>query len=87
MDQEPEAPKPKSQPSRIDAAYILKAFTYHAPVGDQAERYSKINAVSAGLAGTIMYNCPESPERTLAIRCLQEARMWANSSIAINEGV
>lgn len=31
---------------------------------------------------TILGHCPESAERTLAVRKLQEARMWANAAIA-----
>jgi hypothetical protein len=30
----------------------------------------------------ILENCPASAERTLAIRDLQRARMWANAAIA-----
>ena len=69
----------------IDLDYIHRAFTYHKPDGDQATRYASINESAAGLARKILIECPESSERTLAIRALQEARMWANASIAINE--
>lgn len=86
QDKEQENPKPRPQPSRMDAAYIERAFTYHAPIGDQGARYSLINSEAANLAKTILVSCPESAERTLAIRALQEARMWANASIAINGG-
>lgn len=39
-------------------------------------------------AATVMYDtilghCPESAERTIAVRKLQEARMWANAAIAL----
>ena len=32
----------------------------------------------------ILGHAPESAERTLAVRKLQEARMWANASIALD---
>jgi hypothetical protein len=32
----------------------------------------------------ILANCPRSAERTLAIRKLQEARMWANAAIVFD---
>ena len=32
----------------------------------------------------ILSTCPRSAERTLAIRKLQEARMWANASIVFD---
>ena len=72
------------RPHRVDAVYVDQAFQYHAPTGDQAQRYQRINEQSRDLATVILIDCPESPERTLAIRALQEARMWANASIAIN---
>lgn len=40
-------------------------------------------------AATVMYDtilghCPQSAERTIAVRKLQEARMWANAAIALD---
>ena len=64
---------------------VETAFTYQRPHGDQPHRYEAINGAAKVMAVSIISNCPESPERTLAIRKLQEARMWANASIAINE--
>ena len=32
----------------------------------------------------ILANCPRSAERTLAIRKLQEARMWANAAVVFD---
>jgi hypothetical protein len=60
-------------------------FSYHKPHGDQPERYERIRAYAKGLATEIFHLCPESPERTLALRKVQEACMFANASIAINE--
>lgn len=60
-------------------------FGYHAPKGDQAARYSHITEQARIFWTTIISSCPPSEERSLALRKLQEARMWANASIAINE--
>lgn len=67
-------------PEQID-----NMFTYHRPEGDQAERYDKITEAARQFAHTINNLCPESAEKTKAIRKVQAARMWANASIAINE--
>lgn len=64
---------------------IENIFTYHAPVGDQTERYQRIRNTAKILASTIQDACPESRERSLAMTNLQQAVMWANASIAINE--
>ena len=65
---------------------ITELFTYHRPVGDQPERYEKINAKAQELALLVNELCPESAEKTKAIRKIQSARMWANASIAIHGG-
>ena len=45
-------------------------------------RYQAINNVARIMYERILGDCPPSAERTLAIRKLQEARMWANAAIA-----
>mgnify|MGYP000108263380 CR=1 FL=1 len=64
---------------------IENIFTYHAPHGDQGERYSYLRLCAKKMAQDILDKCPESDERTLAIRKLQECIMYANAAIAINE--
>lgn len=67
-------------------AYDLEnAFMYHAPQPAQVGRYEQIRAAGAVLAGVIVASSPESAEQTLALRKVQEAVMWGNASIAINE--
>lgn len=60
-------------------------FTYHAPFGDQTKRYEKIRAGARTFAELVNSLGPDSEEKTLAIRKIQEAVFWANASIAINE--
>lgn len=60
-------------------------FTYHEPKGDQVERYEIMRKRGLTLAKGILKACPESAERTLAIRQVEVAIMWANAAIARNE--
>lgn len=60
-------------------------FTYHAPKGDQTERYGKINDAAKNFAKVVLENTPPSADQTDAIRKIREARMTANSAIACNE--
>jgi hypothetical protein len=60
-------------------------FKYHKPFGTQTRRYELIREQAKELAKMILSACPESPERTLALRTVEDAVMWANSSIARNE--
>jgi hypothetical protein len=60
-------------------------FTFHAPKGDQPERYKAIRDKAKSLALLIVELCPDRRERSLALTKLEEAIMWANASIARSE--
>jgi hypothetical protein len=64
---------------------IENTFTYHAPKGNQQERYILIRDMAKKLAEVINVNCPESREKSLALTSVQQTSMWANAAIAINE--
>jgi hypothetical protein len=64
---------------------ILNTFTYHAPKGDQQTRYEEIRECARTLAEVFASHTPDSREKSLAFTNLQQAVMWANASIAINE--
>lgn len=60
-------------------------FTYHAPFGDQAERYAEIRRQALHLAGVLATFCPQSRELSVALTKLDEVVFWANASIARRE--
>jgi len=60
-------------------------FTYHDPKEGQPEKYNELRYEAGLLAVRVLDLCPNSPERTLALRKLEEFVMWANTSIARNE--
>ena len=60
-------------------------FTYHKPFGNQAKRYESIRDAARVFAEYIAETAPDSEEKTLALRKIQEAVFWANASMAINE--
>jgi hypothetical protein len=64
---------------------IKNIFTYHAPFGDQVERYQNIRAEASVFAEIILDEVPESRERSLALTNLEQAFFWANAAIARNE--
>lgn len=64
---------------------ISNSFVYHSPKDNQPERYTTIREFACDLATLICQSCPDSRERSLALTKLEEAVMWANSSIARNE--
>ena len=60
-------------------------YTYHAPKGDQQERYEMLRTMAKKMANTVLNLTPKSREQSLALTKLEEATMWANASIARNE--
>jgi hypothetical protein len=68
-----------------DAEWIEKSFTYHAPKGNQQERYVKIRDEAKEFAKLLTTHCPSSPELTVALRHLGNVVMEANAAIARNE--
>ena len=64
---------------------IDNTFTYHKPFSTQLERYQAIRSKAKELAETFKDNASPSRELSLAFTNLQQAVMWANASIAINE--
>lgn len=60
-------------------------FNFHAPNGDQLQRYQALREKAHEYATLIMQCCPPSRERASAITELTVVNMLANSAIAINE--
>ncbi len=60
-------------------------FVYHAPKGNQSERYIRIRNAGKALALEIAECTPGCADQTDAIRKVREAVMTANAAIACNE--
>lgn len=57
-------------------------FTYHPPTEDLLPRYKAIRDAALEFAKVVHTNAAAGPDKTVAIRCIREAVMWANASIA-----
>ncbi len=64
---------------------LERRFTYHAPKGNQTQRYERIRAFAKDFAYMLDQATPKSREQSLALTHLEEAVFWANASIARNE--
>ena len=80
-----ETDKPHYEITKKQGADLDNQFAYHAPHGDQAERYVKIRLAAKDLAAVILENTPVSADQNAALRKVREAVMTANAAIAINE--
>ncbi len=67
------------------AKEIEKRFTYHPPKPGQAERYERIRDGGRKFAELVVDLCPDSSEREIAIRRIEEAVMWSNAAISRRE--
>jgi Xaa-Pro aminopeptidase len=66
----------------ISDADVANWFTYHSPTEEQVPKYEAIRAAGKALAEAIRVNCPDSADRSAALRKVREACFTANSSIA-----
>lgn len=57
-------------------------FKYHAPSADDLVAYEKLRSAAKSFATAINELCPESADKTAAIRKVREAVMTANASVA-----
>lgn len=58
-------------------------FKHHAVKEGQSERYDAINEATKTFAKVVLETCSDSRERSVALTQIQDARMWANLSIAL----
>ena len=68
---------------KIDADKLHEMFVYHPPTEEARGLHNVINGETEKLASLFNELLPPSPEVTLAIRKLQEARHWANAAVAL----
>lgn len=64
-------------------AEIDNIFSYHAPKGDQPQRYDQIRTAAKAFAHVLIENTPPSADQSAALRKLRECVMTANASIAL----
>ena len=57
-------------------------FTYHSPTPGQIPQYTEIRDAGKAFAAVVFKHCPDSADRTAAIRKIREAVMTANAAIA-----
>ena len=64
---------------------LKNVFSYHAPLAGQNDRYVALRESARLFAELIVGSTPASREQSVALTNVQQAVMWANAAIAINE--
>ena len=63
----------------------LKDVVYwHKPTQTQILQMEHIAAISERMMQTILSLCPDCADRSIALRAVREARMWANAAIVLD---
>jgi hypothetical protein len=62
----------------------VNPFEYRAPEPGQVEAIQKVREACKATYDVILSQVPQSAERTLAIRKLEECSMWANKAIVFD---
>lgn len=66
----------------VSKEYIDEAYRWHQPTIQKEEKYAKVREMGKAYANLIEEICVDGREKTIAHIKLEEARNWANSSIA-----
>ncbi len=57
-------------------------LTNHSPSADQVERIERVRVDAKALSHRIISSCPAGPDRTLALRSIEQGTMMAVAAIA-----
>jgi hypothetical protein len=63
----------------------LATFDHHQPSPDQIQRIMNVRFAAKVFVGVLWAMCPDSADRTVAIRKVHEAMMTANKSIVLED--
>lgn len=69
---------------KLDDDQLLTMFTYQQPDDAKIARHAEICAAAMGFAMALMTWAPDGMDRDKALECIRQARMWANSAIALD---
>lgn len=70
--------------NKITEENLHHAVYWHQPTPEKVEQYKFIADACFQFMDTVLKYAPDCADRTTALRCAREARMWANSSIALD---
>lgn len=76
----PSKPSPYSDEAQHEQ--VEWNLTNHSPNADQVERIESVRRFAKALSHSVIEECPSGPDRTLALRKIEEGTMMAVASIA-----
>jgi D-hexose-6-phosphate mutarotase len=70
--------------NKITKENLKEVVYWHRPNAEAVAKMEPIADACHALMLCILENAPDCADRSSALRCVREARMWANASIAID---
>ena len=67
-----------------EAEILSRMFSYQPPTETTIPKFQAINQAAKNFAEVVLQHCPPSPDRSVVILKIREARMTANQAIACN---
>lgn len=71
---------PSNKITLENAGEIVK---YHAPTQEQIKAHSAVADAAENMLCVILKYVPDCADRSTAIRCVREAKMWASAAVAL----
>lgn len=62
---------------------VLDQLAFHPATNDTAPKHAAVREVVSDAAAKLWDLVPDGPEKTLAMRALQECMLWSNTAIAL----
>jgi hypothetical protein len=73
-----------SHPSnKITSENSGEVVRYHAPSPGQVARHVVLSRAAEDLIDALLKTAPDCADRSTAIRCVREAKMWGSAAIAL----
>ena len=70
--------------NKITLENLNEVVYWHRPNAAAIENFEAIAAASHAFMLLILNLAPDSADRSAALRCVREARMWTNSAISLD---
>jgi hypothetical protein len=70
--------------NKITRENLKDVVYWHSPKPEQVRGMERIAESCEILMHAILISCPDCADRSAALRCAREARMWANAAIVLD---
>ncbi len=70
--------------NKVTLENVADVVHYHAPSEKQVKQHEDLSFAAERLIECILKTVPDCADRSTAIRCVREAKMWASAAVALD---